>query len=92
MLQLAMNIDEATDIVRQTLIVALTISAPILGVGLTIGLCVSLFQAVTQIQEQTLSFVPKIVGMIVVLLAIIPWIGTTMLEFTQQMFNFSPIP
>ena len=81
-----MTVDQAIDIVRQALIVALMISGPILVVGLTIGLIVSVFQAVTQIQEQTLTFVPKIVGMAVVAIAIVPWAYVKIAEFATQMF------
>ena len=54
-----MNLDQATDLLRHTLILALVISAPMLIIGLVVGVIVSLVQAVTQIQEQTLTFVPK---------------------------------
>jgi flagellar biosynthetic protein FliQ len=54
-----MNLSEATDLVRQALTLALIISAPMLLIGMAVGIIVSLLQAVTQIQEQTLTFVPK---------------------------------
>ena len=82
-----MEVDQAVEIVRHALFTALSISAPILAVGLTIGLTVSLFQAVTQIQEQTLSFVPKIIGMVIAAAAIIPWVGMRLINFAQQMFS-----
>lgn len=82
-----MNIDQAVDVVRESLYVALTISGPILAVGLFIGLMVSIFQAITQIQEQTLSFVPKIVGMAIAAIAILPWVGMRLLEFAERMFK-----
>ncbi|MFA7237642.1 MAG: flagellar biosynthesis protein FliQ [Phycisphaeraceae bacterium] len=81
-----MTPDQALDLVRQTLMVTLIISAPILMAGLLIGLVISIFQAVTQIQEQTLSFVPKIVGMAVVTIAVAPWIYTQLAEFARLMF------
>ena len=81
-----MTVEAATDILREALTTALMISGPILVVGLLVGLLVSIFQAVTQIQEQTLSFVPKIIAMMVTLILIIPWIGTQILEFSQRMF------
>lgn len=81
-----MEVDQAVNIVRQALFTALMISAPILAVGLVIGLTVSLFQAVTQIQEQTLSFVPKIIGMVLAAAAIIPWVGMRLLTFAERMF------
>ena len=81
-----MNMDQAVDVVREALFMALSLSAPILGIGLCIGLLVSIIQAVTQIQEQTLSFVPKIVGMVMVAIMIAPWVGARLIEFTQRMF------
>ncbi|MHC5024644.1 MAG: flagellar biosynthetic protein FliQ [Planctomycetota bacterium] len=77
---------DAVDIVRQALIEALIIAAPILGAGLLVGLLISLFQAVTQIQEQTLTFVPKIVIMIIVSVALLSWIAVRMTEFAMEMF------
>ena len=81
-----MPFDQAIDILREALLVALSISGPILMVGLVIGLAVSIFQAVTQIQEQTLTFVPKIVGMVVTVIIIVPWIGVMLMEFSVKMF------
>jgi flagellar biosynthetic protein FliQ len=81
-----MDVDQAVSLVREALTVALMMSVPILGVGLLIGLSVSLFQAVTQIQEQTLTFVPKILGMGIMAIAIVPWVGERLIEFTQRMF------
>lgn len=78
---------EAIDIVREALFIALLISAPILGVGLVVGLIISIFQAVTQIQEQTLTFVPKIFAMGVLAIAIVPWIYAKMLEYSAIMFG-----
>ena len=69
------------------LMMALEISTPILMAGLLVGLCVSILQAVTQIQEQTLSFVPKIAVMILVAVALIGWITVRMVEFAQGMFT-----
>ena len=81
-----MDMDVAVTMVRETLMTALMVSAPILMVGLLIGLLVSIFQAVTQIQEQTLSFVPKILGMAVIAMVLLPWIGTKLMEFAVHMF------
>lgn len=77
---------DAIETVRMALMEALTLSLPILGAGLVIGLIISLFQAVTQIQEQTLVFVPKIVTMIVVALLLLGWMVIRMVEFATQMF------
>ncbi|MBI1369527.1 MAG: flagellar biosynthesis protein FliQ [Planctomycetes bacterium] len=81
-----MTLEQATAILRESMLVALMISGPILAVGLIIGLIISLFQAVTQIQEQTLTFVPKIVAMAVTVILLVPWMGVKMIEFSQHMF------
>ena len=77
---------DAVDIARDALIQALIIAVPILGAGLIVGLTISLFQAVTQIQEQTLTFVPKIVVMILVAVFLLGWIAVRMTEFATEMF------
>ena len=74
------------DTVRIALMLALLISAPILGAGLLVGLVISLFQAVTQIQEQTLTFVPKIVVMVLVAAVLLNWIAILLTEFAIEMF------
>lgn len=65
----------------------LLVTAPALGVGLLVGLAVSIFQATTQIQEQTLAFIPKIVAIFIVLLAVGPWMLRVLLEFTMGIFG-----
>ena len=79
--------EEAVDIARIALIQALIIAVPILGAGLIVGLLISLFQAVTQIQEQTLTFVPKIIAMILVAVILLGWISIRMTEFAVEMFS-----
>lgn len=75
------------DLVRQTLMITLMISAPILVAGILVGLVISIAQAVTQIQEQTLSFVPKIAAMILVAIALLGWIATQLVDFAVTMFE-----
>ena len=77
---------DAVDVARDALWQSLIIAVPILGAGLLIGLMVSLFQAVTQIQEQTLTFVPKIIVMILVAIVLLGWIAVRMTEFATEMF------
>jgi flagellar biosynthetic protein FliQ len=84
-----LTIDAATELVRQALIMAMVVSAPMLIIGLVVGVIVSLFQAVTQIQEQTLTFVPKIASMIAAAIVLMPWIGHRLLEYTATMFQLS---
>ncbi|MEY3021576.1 MAG: Flagellar biosynthetic protein FliQ [Planctomycetota bacterium] len=81
---------EAIDAVRETFLLMLLICAPILVVGLVVGLVVSVMQAVTQIQEQTLVFVPKILSMVVVTVALLSWMATKLMEFAAEMFSWSP--
>lgn len=71
----------------QAVFTVLKVSAPMLLIGLVVGLIVSIFQATTQIQEQTLAFVPKIVAVLVALLLFGPWILTTLVDFTYNIFN-----
>ena len=78
---------DGIDIVRRALLEALFLATPILGAGLLIGLVISLFQAVTQIQEQTLTFVPKIIVMILVAVLLLSWITTRLAEFAVEMFS-----
>jgi flagellar biosynthetic protein FliQ len=79
---------DSIDLVRQALIEALILALPILGAGLLIGLLISLFQAVTQIQEQTLVFVPKILVMLAVAILLLGWLTMRMLEFASAMFTW----
>lgn len=82
-----MNEAEVLDVAREALVVILTISAPILLVGLTVGVLVALFQALTQIQEMTLTFVPKILVTFATLLLLLPFMLSTLVEFTRAMMD-----
>ena len=84
-----MTPEYATDLVRQTLVLALIVSLPMLGIGLGVGIVVSLLQAVTQIQEQTLTFVPKIVAMVAASILLMPWISHRVVEYATVMFSFA---
>lgn len=85
-----MDFGAAIELGRNAFWVAMTTSAPILVIGLIVGLLISLFQAVTQLQEQTLTFVPKIAAMIIAGAIFIPWIASRMIAFTQDMFGSLP--
>ncbi len=78
---------ETVDLLRQTLILTLKIAGPILLAGVVIGLLISLIQSITSIQDQTLTFVPKIFGMILIAVLLIPWIVRWLVEFTRAMFT-----
>ena len=74
---------------RQSIELALLIAMPMMLIGLTVGLIVSIFQAATQIQEMTLSFIPKIVSIFLALLISFPWIMDKLINFTRDIFlNF----
>lgn len=74
---------------RQSIELTLIIALPMLGVGLAVGVFVSILQAATQIQEMTLTFVPKIIAVFLALLISFPWIMDKMISFTQEIFlNF----
>lgn len=85
-----MNPEFAVEMVKAMIFQALTLAAPILIVGLVIGLGVSLFQAVTSIHEQTLSFVPKVLGIVVVMVIALPWMLRSSIEFTTMLIEKMP--
>jgi flagellar biosynthetic protein FliQ len=78
------------DLARNAIMLALLISGPMLLVALIIGLTVSVLQAVTQIQEQTLAFVPKLVGVSVVFLVALPWVMQLLVKYTTELFRSLP--
>jgi flagellar biosynthesis protein FliQ len=71
----------------QAMWVTLKIGLPILGVSLIVGLLVSIFQAVTQLQEPTLTFIPKILAVVVVIVVAGPWMMNTLLSFTIDLWS-----
>jgi len=75
---------------RQAIDLTLLLSIPMLGLGLIIGLIISIFQAVTQIQEMTLTFVPKIVVVLLALLFTFPWMMNKMIDFTRHLILIIP--
>lgn len=74
----------------ETFKIALILSLPALLVGMFLGLAVSIFQATTQINEMTLSFIPKIIGIVVIIILTMPWMMNEMQDFTIRMFNMIP--
>lgn len=78
------------EIGRNAFTIMMILSLPLLGVSLVVGLVVSLFQAVTQIQEVTLTFVPKILGVILVTALLGSWMFQQLLAFTTNLFNVIP--
>lgn len=79
--------ESAVYLVRETLLAALKIAAPVLLAGVLIGLVVSLVQSITSIQDQTLSFVPKITAMILVAALLLPWIALRLAEYAASLFT-----
>ncbi len=79
-----------TEVVGQAIKVTLMLSAPMLIGALLVGILVSIFQAVTQINEQTLSFIPKILVIIAALVIFSPWMMETMVTYTQDLFTSIP--
>jgi flagellar biosynthetic protein FliQ len=84
------NQDVVINVGMQAMQLAFKVAMPLLLVGLVIGLVVSVFQAVTQIQEQTLTFIPKVVGMGVVLVIAGPWMLSEIITYTQELYSSIP--
>ncbi|MBI2423768.1 MAG: flagellar biosynthesis protein FliQ [Candidatus Hydrogenedentes bacterium] len=82
-----MNIDEIIDIGQRAMWVTLLASAPMLISGMAIGLLISIFQSVTQIQEITLTFVPKIVVVMLTFVLFLPWMSDVILNFVEELFT-----
>ena len=87
-----MDAATAVDLCRETLMSAVIIAAPVLLVGMAAGLLVGLMQALTQVQDQTVAFVPKILAMAAVLLICLPWMLTRMVDFTRVVFENAGSP
>ena len=85
-----MGPEDAIDLARRAIWVAILIGSPVLLTGMAVGLIVGLLQALTQIQEQTIAFVPKIVAMVAVLSLTLPWLITQILQFTREMIVTIP--
>ena len=80
----------AIQVGRQALMVMFIISAPVLATGLLVGVVVSILQAATQVQEQTLAFVPKILAMLLVIFVLFPWMMGVMVDFTRTLIQQMP--
>ncbi|ADD67096.1 flagellar biosynthetic protein FliQ [Denitrovibrio acetiphilus DSM 12809] len=82
-----MSADLVIDMLVQALQLSLLVAAPMLGIGLIIGLLISIFQSVTQIQEMTLTFIPKIIGVVVAVMVFAPWMVDKMMVYTINLFT-----
>jgi flagellar biosynthetic protein FliQ len=85
-----MTQDVVVNIVVQMMSLGLKVAMPLLLVGLVVGLAVSVFQAVTQIQEQTLSFIPKVAALVVVIVVLGPWMLGQVVTWTQDLWGLIP--
>ncbi len=82
-----MNSTEVIEIAREAILVALKVGSPVLLLALTVGLAIALFQALTQMQEMTLSFVPKIVTIFASLFVLLPFMLSTLVTFTEGLMD-----
>jgi flagellar biosynthetic protein FliQ len=84
------NQDTVVSLATSAMTLAIEIAGPLLLVGLVIGLVVSIFQAVTQIQEQSLSFIPKIVGLAALIVILGPWMLGQLVSYAQNLYMSIP--
>ena len=82
-----MSVDQSIDVVKGLMMLCLKVSLPFLLSAMIIGLLVSFFQAITSLQEQTLTFVPKALVVVVVVFILFPWLIGTMMDYTFETFN-----
>lgn len=85
-----MNVDVVVGLISESVNLLLITSLPMVGIALIVGLIISIFQAVTQIQEQTLTFVPKMVAVFLILIVTAPWLIAKLMEFTIYLFANIP--
>lgn len=85
-----MNLDTVTAILNTAIQVVIITSLPSVGIGLLVGLMIALIQAITHVQEQTLTFVPKMIVVLLVVAATFPWIARVMLEMTIELWSHIP--
>ena len=85
-----MNQDTVINLATQAMMLALKIADPVLLLGLIIGLLISIFQAVTSIQEQSLSFIPKVVGVAVLIVVLGPWMLDQIVGYAQNLYLSIP--
>lgn len=85
-----MNPQDAIDLGREAVNVAMVVGAPVLLSGMAVALVVGLLQAVTQVQEQTVSFVPKLVAMVLVLSLTLPWLIQQMVQYSHDLISNIP--
>jgi flagellar biosynthetic protein FliQ len=82
-----MNANDVIDIGRDAIVVSLKLGGPVMLIALVVGLAISLFQALTQIQEMTLTYVPKIVAILLAMIVLLPFMLATLTSFTERLFD-----
>ena len=85
-----MNIDTLSRLMNDGIILVLILSLPSIGLGLLIGLCIALFQALTQIQEQSLTFVPKMIIVMLMLMITMAWMASQLVAFCEKLWVMIP--
>jgi flagellar biosynthetic protein FliQ len=85
-----LNEAQAVNILREAIVLILLLSAPALLVALVVGVVISIIQAATQVQEQTLTFVPKIIAVFIMLLVLAPWLLKMLVNFTENLYARIP--
>lgn len=85
-----MDVTQVVDLFRQSALIASLMSAPILLTGLVVGLVIGLLQSLTQVQDQTVAFVPKILAMLAALIISLPWMLGKWIDFAERMFSNPP--
>ncbi len=85
-----MNQDFVVQVMYQGITLTLLLSMPSVGIGLLVGFSISLFQAVTQIQEQTLTFVPKVIAVMLMIAVTSPWMISLLVDFTSTLWSAIP--
>ncbi len=86
-----MSPNEAIDLVRDAILMSLVVGSPLLVIGMLVGLAIGLIQALTQIQDQTVSTVPKLVAMTLAIVVCLPWLTDRMLEYTSNLLQEIPL-
>lgn len=85
-----MSVDQAVELSRAAILLTLMMGAPVLIMAVAVGLLISILQAVTQIQDQTISFVPKIVAMLATFLYVLPWVLNRMIDYSTGLIRDIP--
>ena len=87
-----MDARESIDIINKMFLITLQVLTPILGAGLIVGLTIAIFQSITQIQEMTLTFIPKMLAMLFIMYTTLPWMMQKVIDFTREVFALTIPP